>query len=312
LRTDNSSLAVVTVTHNSAHVIEGWIDSLEETGHRERMELCVVDSGSTPDQRDVLDERVAPRVDSLRTCPNLGYGRSCNVGAAATTAATILFTNPDTRVRSLPTTVLENGATDGQVIGAYKTVPSGERLPLGFKHSPSALWEAQKLVLGRWSRAYIRTISSPAWVSGSALLIGRREFERVGGFSDELFLYFEDADLCARHRALGGRVAVDAGFVVEHGSGKSAQPEDEENLLGAREAVSRLSARIFAARHGSRWHRPMLYALLALAYMPRRVLAAIVRRRTPGDGLASYVADLLLPRRVLRRLGVPNANRARS
>jgi GT2 family glycosyltransferase len=308
LRTENAQLAVVTVTHNSAHAIEGWIDALEQTGHRPRMELCVVDSGSTPDQRELLAERVAPRVDALRTCPNLGYGRCSNVGADATSAPSLLFTNPDTRILSLPADVFERGAPDGRVLGAYKVLPTGERLPLGFKNSPTALWEAQKLVLGRWSRAYVRTVRSPAWVSGSALLIGRMEFERIGGFSDELFLYFEDADLCARHRSMGGRIAVDAGFVIEHGSGKSS--EDEERLLAAREAVSRLSARIFAARHGSPWHRPMLYALLALAYAPRRALAAMVRRR--GAGLASYVADLLVPRRVLRRLGVPDADRARN
>jgi GT2 family glycosyltransferase len=54
-------LAVMTVTHNSSQVIEGWIDVLEETARRSRMELCVVDSGSTPDERSFLRERVAPR-----------------------------------------------------------------------------------------------------------------------------------------------------------------------------------------------------------------------------------------------------------
>jgi N-acetylglucosaminyl-diphospho-decaprenol L-rhamnosyltransferase len=311
LLTESPQLAVVTVTHNSAHVIEDWIESLEQTGQRTRMELCVVDSGSTPEQRDILAERVAPRVDALRTCPNLGYGRCSNVGAESTTAASLLFTNPDTRVRSLPDAVV-SGGTGGRVIGAYKILPTGEQVPLGFKHSPTALWEAQKLVLGRWSRAYVRTVDAPAWVSGSALLVGRPAFERIGGFCEELFLYFEDADLCARHRQLGGVVEVDSAFLVEHGSGKSSNSEDPDRLLGARDSISRLSARIFAARHGRRWHRPMLYALLAVAYVPRRALAALIRGSSGREAAPSYVADLLAPRRAMRRLGVPDADRARS
>ena len=158
----------------------------------------------------------------------------------------------------------------------------------------------------------MRTVDSPAWVSGSALLVGRPEFERIGGFCEELFLYFEDADLCARHRELGGVVEVDSSFLVEHGSGKSSDSEDPDRMLSARDSISRLSARIFAARHGRRWHRPMLYALLAMAYVPRRALAALIRRRGRRAAVRSYIADLLAPKRAMRRLGVPDADRARS
>jgi GT2 family glycosyltransferase len=65
-------LAVVTVTHNSGHVIERWIDALEETGRRTQMELCIVDSGSTPAERRLLRQRAAPRVDFVCERPNLG------------------------------------------------------------------------------------------------------------------------------------------------------------------------------------------------------------------------------------------------
>jgi hypothetical protein len=63
-----SQLAVVTVTTNSSRVIEGWIDAHEATGRRSQMELCVVDSGSTPEERRLLRERVAPRVEVVCEC----------------------------------------------------------------------------------------------------------------------------------------------------------------------------------------------------------------------------------------------------
>jgi N-acetylglucosaminyl-diphospho-decaprenol L-rhamnosyltransferase len=301
-----SQLAVVTVTHNSSQVIERWIDALEETGRRSQMELCVVDSGSTPDERRFLRERVAPRVEVVCERPNLGYGRCCNVGAEQTSAPALLFTNPDTRVQSVPDGVWNAGLVGGQLLGAFKQLPAGEISPLGFKRYPTAAREAERLVLGRFRPRLGRTAESPAWVSGAALLVGRADFDRIGGFSAELFMFCEDADLCLRHRAASGSVALDPAFLIEHGSGKSSAVDDPDRLASALESVNRQSARTFAARHGRPWQRGLLYALMVIAYVPRRMAAILLRGGRNRSRVGSYALDLLLPRRVMRRLGVPD------
>jgi N-acetylglucosaminyl-diphospho-decaprenol L-rhamnosyltransferase len=302
-----SQLAVVTVTHNSSQVIEGWIDALEETGRRSQMELCVVDSGSTPDERRFLKERVAPRVEVVCERPNLGYGRCCNVGAEQTSAPALLFTNPDAHVQSVPDDVWNAGLTGGQLLGAFKQLPDGGVKPLGYTHYPTAAREAEKLVLGRFHRGICRTAESPAWVTGAALIIRRADFDRIGGFSAELFMFCEDADLCLRHRAAGGSVALDPAFLIEHGSGKSSAVDDPDRLAGALESVNRQSARTFAARHGRPWQRRLLYALLVVVYIPRRMVAILLRGGRNRSRVGSYALDLLLPRRVMRRLGVPES-----
>jgi N-acetylglucosaminyl-diphospho-decaprenol L-rhamnosyltransferase len=301
-----SQLAVVTVTHNSSQVIEGWIDALEDTGRRSQMELCVVDSGSTPEERRFLRERVAPRVQVVCERPNLGYGRCCNVGAEQTSAPALLFINPDARVQSVPDAVWHAGLIDGQLLGAFKQLPDGEVSPLGHRRYRTAAREAETLVLGRFRPELGRTAESPAWVSGAALIIRRADFDRIGGFSSELFMYFEDADLCLRHRATGGSVTLDPAFLIEHGSGKSSAVDDPDRLAGALDSVNRQSARIFAARHGRPWQRGLLYALLVVVYIPRRVVAILLRGGRNRSRVGSYALDLLLPRRVMRRLGVPD------
>jgi N-acetylglucosaminyl-diphospho-decaprenol L-rhamnosyltransferase len=299
-----ASVAVITVTHNSSHVIEGWVDALEQTGHRSRMQLCVVDSGSTSEERRFLTERVQERVDVLCERPNLGYGRSCNAGAEHTAAPMLLFTNPDTRLRSLPEGIWDGERPAGRILGAFKLGEGGLK-PLGFSSYPTAAWEVRELVFGHWRRGIERSPKSPAWVSGAALLISGKDFTRIGGFSPELFLYFEDADLCARHRAAGGTVALDPAFLVEHGARQSSAVEDPDRLRSALDSVNRLSARTFAARHGRGWHRPLLYGLLVVAYLPRRVVSALLGRRGRRARAVSYALDLLTPRRAMRRLGAP-------
>jgi GT2 family glycosyltransferase len=169
---------------------------------------------------------------------------------------------------------------------------------------PSARWEAGQLLLGRFSRGYRPAWDDPAWVSGAALIIASDDFRRIAGFSREIFLYFEDADLCARHREHGGTVAIDRDFVIEHEPGMSSLCDHDLD------GVARWSGRIFATRHGGPARAAALYVLLAGYYMPRRVVLTLLRRLVGRDDsvhIQRMVLDLLRPRRVLRRLEVPEA-----
>jgi N-acetylglucosaminyl-diphospho-decaprenol L-rhamnosyltransferase len=291
------AVTAIVVTHDSAHVLPGWIEALEATGERERLELCVVDSGSTAKQLRAMREQAADRVDTFLVLPNVGYGAACNAGASAARGRTLLFTNPDVEVLSLPPRTLDERGLGDVLVSGFATEP--ER-PLGFARLPGWSEEAQELALGRWSRAYGRTSEKPAWVSGAALMLNREAFERIGGFSPAFFMYFEDADICARHRCAGGRVELDHDLVLRHRSGESSGAQGR-TIAGALDGVGRLSARRFAARYGRPWQRPLLYALLATFYLPRRVLARLIRERRL-DATVQYAIYLLFPKLALRRL----------
>ena len=57
----------------------------------------------------------------------------------------------------------------------------------------------------------------PDWVGGMFMLFPREIFEKLNGFNERFFLYYEDVDLCARLRLLGYEVAVcPAAKVVHH------------------------------------------------------------------------------------------------
>jgi GT2 family glycosyltransferase/D-alanine-D-alanine ligase-like ATP-grasp enzyme len=298
------AVAVVAVTHDSTRVLRDWLVALEASGHRDRMELCVVDSGSGEEERALLERDFRPRLEILRLSSNVGFGRACNLGAAATRSPWLLFTNPDTQVLELPPWLWDGSGDLDSLVGAMRVSDNGPPIPLGFRHSPSARWELEALTRGRRARTYERTAERPAWVSGAALLISRRAFQAVGGFPDDLFLYFEDADLCAGHRRRGGSVVVDQRFVVAHtGGGSSA---DASAGGGALESVSRLSARIIATRYGHDWYGPSLYTAMALVYIPRRVAGHLLRHGFSSREVATaarIALDLLTPGRVMRRLG---------
>lgn len=297
-------LAVITVSHNSMQALTGWLAAIEASGLRNRLQLCIVDSGSSPEQLAEMDAEIAGRVDALLKLPNVGFGAACNAGAAHTEAPILLFTNPDAELIALPERALE-GDIGNDLIGSIRIEPDRSG---GYASFPTLRDEVQKLAVGAWSRRYVRSYESPAWVTGAALMIGRRQFERIGGFSPDYFMYFEDADLCARHREAGGQVLVTPEFVVRHGHGESSAEDRRDSLMAPLDSLNRLSARRFASRHGRRWHGTLLYLVLVLAYVPRRALLLLIRDRRPFSEVVDYVACLLAPRRALRRLGAASAD----
>jgi N-acetylglucosaminyl-diphospho-decaprenol L-rhamnosyltransferase len=297
-------LAIITVTHDSSAEMEAWLGAVDAVRERVPAEICVVDSGSSPADRERMLEIARGRADHVVLRPNIGYGAACNAGAAATTAPVLLFTNPDTRLISVPESALAPGALEGTILSGY-AVDGADRRPGGFAAMPFARRQAAQLVLGSRARTFARAQTEPMWVSGGALMIGRDDLRRLGGWAEDYFLYFEDADLCLRHRRRGGAIGLSHELLVEHPRGA-----DRSHVEGL---VLR-SGRRFVARHQGRRYAVALWVLLVVGYLPRRVgLGALRRLRTPRPAsppLLRLVLDVLVPSRVERRLGVGSSRNA--
>ena len=62
----------------------------------------------------------------------------------------------------------------------------------------------------------------PDWVAGMFMLFRREVFEKLGGFDQRYFLYYEDVDLCARLRLHGYEVAMCPDAKVVHHAHRSS------------------------------------------------------------------------------------------
>jgi GT2 family glycosyltransferase len=74
-----------------------------------------------------------------------------------------------------------------------------------------------------WDRpAAVCGMVSCSFVTGAAMLVNVGAFTALGGFKEELFLYWEDAELCIRAQTHGYRTGVHAGAEVWHHVGGSS------------------------------------------------------------------------------------------
>lgn len=276
-------LGAVVVTYESADALPGLLSTMEV--NEPDVDILVVDNGS-PSGPPSVNERV--RLVVLEG--NRGYGGASNVGGHHLVdqgVDFVVFLNPDVRLAGPSLTELAKEMADRPAVGIATgpvRTPMGERVPSAWGPTSSlrAFWFAAGLdvagirkLVGRWLTGGSATsgasmareeVNVDGHVLGGAMLVRARCFEEVGGFDEDFFMYWEDADLCERARRAGWKVALLPCAPFVHEAGTSSEGIDDEQRW--RWYVA--GARRFADKHLDPAKSRRVMAALRLGRMVRR------------------------------------------
>jgi GT2 family glycosyltransferase len=200
-------------------------------------EIIVVDNGA-PEGAPLDCANGLAGVKFQHTALNVGFGGGCNVGAGAASGDALLILNADV--------VLERDATR-ELLSHLERDPGiavvGPRMLSNGAVQPSAraFPSVRTGVLGRRSiatRVLLRAGRLPIelnptrgrmglvdWVSGACMLVRADAFWQVGGFDENYWMYWEDADLCRRLMNTGWTILYEPTAVVHHATGASGTSE---------------------------------------------------------------------------------------
>ena len=258
-------------------------------------EVVVVDNASRDGSADAVAAGL-PAARVLRQRTNLGFAGGVNAAARAAHGRVLLVLNPDTRpsgeaIARLRETLRDTGAG---IVGACLEDESGiPQAGFNVRRFPTLwTWAADLLLLDNlWPgnparRRYLAadvpiTGPSPLDVdqpAGACLMIGRDEFDRLGGFDEAFFpAWFEDVDFCRRARAAGLRVVYEPRARITHAGGVSVPALGRAGF----ERAWYRNMRRYARKHHGRLANSTLTALL-LAGMSLRILACLVNGDREG------------------------------
>jgi GT2 family glycosyltransferase len=178
-----------------------------------------------------------PRVRWRVSAENIGFGAAVNRAAGETTAPYLLWLNPDTIVTPGFIEALEAwlethpdvGCAGPRVMNEDGSVQaSARRFPdVSTAIAGRSTWLTRHFPDNPLSRHNLlaRDRDQPStvdWLAGSCVMTRRSLFERLGGFDEGFFLYWEDADYCRRALALGFTCAYLPQVTVRHAGGRSA------------------------------------------------------------------------------------------
>lgn len=271
--TTDHDFIVVVVAYRSREPLVGFLDSIGA----EIPVVVVNNSMAEDDLRDLIDPR--DNVSQVDAGGNLGFSAGANLGADHTEAPFVVFMNPDTLPRQGELTAMvdtlkhdrsvascgANGvATAGG--GALPTVPRVLAHVLGLHRflGTAGLYFYPKDGRRR----------DVGWISGSCLAVRRTDFDAVGGFDEDYFVFMSDFDLGRKFVGANRRQVLLGDVIVEHFDGGSSDLPSEWTWQQRGKGWGQ-----YINRTMSGFDRWAVGALLRSGFGVRRLVYAVLRRR---------------------------------
>ena len=223
------TVEAVVVNYNAGGYLERAAASLKNEGVER---VWIVDNASS-DGSSSFAETAGEWVSVVNPGKNLGYGRGANVGFEKTDSRYVIISNPDIEVLpgAVATLVRElEEDRDCALVGPRILNSDGSIYP-SVRYFPSMVDAAGHAVLGQvfpanpFTKRYKMLGADHAasfdadWVSGAFFIVRSDVFRKIGGFSDEFFMYMEDVFLCKTIREHGYTIRFCGDAVVRHEQG---------------------------------------------------------------------------------------------
>jgi GT2 family glycosyltransferase len=305
-------LSIVIVNYKAWPHISRLLDALADEFPGD-WEIVIVDNESEPNAFAEFSGRY-PWVRMIANPTNSGFGHGCVIGVAETSGTQLLFMNPDvmTSVDDIRTLIAEKAAHPDIGILTARQVGRDGRPQKVFDEFPGVANQSKllKALMRRLSpgrkpdpRATYDSLVYCDWVTGSLILIDRADYDRIGGWCADYWMYAEDADLCKRAQDLGMRVACTPAIEVFHAHGGSSRINVDVKSMTKLEVI--ISKHVYVHNHLVGIRRYVAHAMIALVRLPGLVLTSLLDLLTLGrvpalrvrsrvlSGLLSYYARVI-------------------
>jgi len=237
-------LSVIIVNYNTRGLLKRCLSSLFENASDLEVEVFVVDNGSSDDSLKGTS-KFRHQLNLICNQENLGFARSSNIGFKESCGKYILFLNPDTEIPAGALTKMISFMEANRDVGFLVPkicLPNGQFQEDSIGPFPSVFhilvsWSSLGTLFPFLRRLIFRRYLNPEgafevdWASAACLLCRRELVERLKGFDEDFFMYYEDTDLCYRARKMGARVFFYSGVEIIHHRGKSCQDEEMKDAI---------------------------------------------------------------------------------
>lgn len=275
-------LSIVTVNYKSWGHLESALNELAK-GFPEDWEVIVVDNESDPTDFSSFSARY-PWVTFIANPDNSGFGRGCNLGVAKANGEQLLFMNPDViaKVDDIRNLMQIKSQHDIGIVAPKQVSLSGKAQKV-FDDFPSLLNQSKTLkallrvirpTRYRDPRADYSELTYCDWVTGSVLLIDRNDFDAIGGWSEDYWMYVEDADLCRKATDCGLSVAYAPEIEVIHAHGGSSRLNVAVKSMTKLEVI--ISKHVYTRNHARGLARWVTHTQIVLLRLPMLVVAGLL------------------------------------
>jgi GT2 family glycosyltransferase len=236
-------LSIIIVSYNTHSHLRNCLNSVSKNLKDLKYEIIVVDNNST--DREIESFPVEyPSVKFFLRENNDGFGNGCNYGAKTANGKYLLFLNPD--IKLIDNSVkklyeyLKNHSDCG-IVSGLMVDDKGDVL-YGFNEYPSFSWEIYQFLGYGYERKIKKLINKKEirenhnfetdWFHGAIFMISKSDFEKLGGFNERYFMYYEDVEICYKVKMdIRKKIVCIPSVRVFHHTQSSLASESNDNIF---------------------------------------------------------------------------------
>lgn len=223
-------ISVIIVNYKSWYYLKKCIDSIHQVILENLiLEIIIIDNFSNDGQIETF-KKLYPNINFILNNGNNGFANGCNLGAKNAKGEYLLFLNPDTIVTTDPILKMYNYLYENQDCGIVscnqKKMNGNFEKNIRFFPDLKTLFGFFRLINKNKLNSNIlkkENVIFPNWVSGAVVFISRKWFDKIHGWNEDYWMYYEDVDLSKKVTNCGGKVALLINTEIIHNHGGSSR-----------------------------------------------------------------------------------------
>ena len=189
-------VSVIIVAYKNYSVLRKCLQSMREYNDiGNELEIIVVDNTQNDDKNDEDIKCISALTDRFISSQNNGFGAGNNIGARYASGDILAFINPDIifieSIYGYVSELFERNNNIGML--GLKLLTENHKSNYSFFYDFDTSYLRKKLI--KLDNMLNRFNASKMYTSGSNMFIRRELFEAIGGFDENIFMYFEELDL---------------------------------------------------------------------------------------------------------------------
>ena len=265
-------VSIIIINYHQKDLLFKCVDSIYSTITSYPFETIIINNSADEDVNHLSNKYNNLKIIENR---NEGFSQANNIGTGQSNGEYLLFLNADTIVKN---DFLKNSIEifEDENIGAVglKLYNEDGTFQLSFwkentffkeiqnKKNEKAFKQRDFNVIGRFENEY-QNVSEVDWVTGAAMLIRKKVFNKVGGFDEDYFLFYEDADICLRMKKAGYKIIFYPFSKILHLKGENIN----EQFIKTTYLYSKQSQLIYYKKHNRLINRFLLRTYLMVKFL---------------------------------------------
>ena len=198
-----NNLTFVIVTYESDKIIDDCLSSIPNN-----YPIIIIENSGKKNFKEKIEKRY-PNVKCEIMEKNEGYCFGNNLGIKLSKTRLVFILNPDVRLQNGTLEELDRVLNEIKNFTILAPTLANNELKEGFGLTKN--YGSYKKTLNTTSDFF-----EVDYIQGCALLLDKTELKNIGFFDENIFMYFDDIDLCKRIKNLGKKIYVSRKAKIRH------------------------------------------------------------------------------------------------